>query len=66
MGKVIEEGLMELWMFEKDLRPMKKEPGRSLEKSISGRKRSNGCVEYAQETKWLKHEYWEEYLLKSD
>ena len=37
MGKVIEEGLMELWMFEKDLRPMKKEPGRSLEKSISGR-----------------------------
>lgn len=37
MDKVIEEGLGEERMFEKDLRPVKEEPCRYLAKSISGR-----------------------------
>ena len=34
---MIEEGLGEEWMFEKDLRLVKEEPCRYLVKSISGR-----------------------------
>lgn len=37
MDKVIEEGLAEGPMFEKDLRLVKEEPCRYLMKSISGR-----------------------------